>query len=131
MKRFGINGKEIRRIHGLFEQKGNPLVEIPLEIISTPEEAEIGLKGRDSLKGGALFMLPIPFIWMQDTKIPLEILALAPQEEPGLYEIVEIHAGEPFSEEEIDTQGLHVLEVNAGFCSKWGISPGVQLRLIL
>lgn len=108
-------------------------VEIPVEIVDTPEERQVGLMNRESLVGGMLFVFDqeqaLGF-WMKDTLIPLDILFLNKEKE-----IVDIQTMVPCSDPcpmyHSREQAQYALEVNAGFAEEYGIAVGDRVSFTL
>ncbi len=103
---------------------------VRVEIADTPAELETGLSGRSSLPAdqGMLFVIEQrgPGFWMKDTRIPL---AVAFVNRCG--NIVDIQEMEANSLDFHDTpqEFRFGLEVNKGWFSSHGISPGDRVQL--
>lgn len=106
-------------------------------IADTPDEREVGLMHRDSLpeNEGMLFLLDdeeVVGFWMKDTLIPLDIIFIDKD-----WKIVNIrHSAQPCTAEPCesyfsDSPVRYVLEVNAGFTQRYGISEGASVRLLI
>ena len=111
---------------------GEALAKVQVEVVSTPEATARGLKYRDEVPEGTgmLFVFPretVRSFWMQDTRVPLDILFIDGQ---GM--VVGIRRNTvPYSEASI-TVGVpsrYVLEVPAGYCSKRRIHRGARVVL--
>jgi len=103
------------------------IAQIDIEISDTPYEIAIGLMYRRSMPdtAGMLFIFnqsqPL-FFWMKNTYIPLDIIFVNEN-----MQIVTIQKNtKPLSEKPILSyrDSMYVVEVNAGFCDKNGISVG-------
>jgi hypothetical protein len=102
-------------------------VKIDIEIAETPDEVEIGLMNRSSMRmnQGMLFVFhdeDYRSFWMKNTILPLDMIFINAD-----MDIVTIHADTtPFSEQSYPSTrpAQYVLEVNAGFAHDHGISVG-------
>jgi uncharacterized membrane protein (UPF0127 family) len=112
-------------------QSGQP-VPVAVEIANTPQKRAFGLMFRKDLSEsqGMLFLFPreepLSF-WMKNTPLPLDIVFIN-----SARTIISITANTtPFSEEPLPSAGpaQFVLEVNAGFCQKHGITTGARVDL--
>lgn len=103
------------------------IIEIDIEIADTPYERAVGLMYRRSLptKAGMLFIYEQSkprFFWMKNTYISLDIIYANEN-----MQIVTIQKNQkPLSEKPISSyrDSMYVVEVNAGFCDKYGINIG-------
>lgn len=107
--------------------EGGVIATIDIEIADTDEKRRTGMMYRDKLaeKQGILFIFPqeryLSF-WMRNTVVPLDMFFV----NSGM-EIVTIHRETvPFTENPLvsDSPALYVVEVNAGFADKLGITVG-------
>jgi len=107
------------------------ITQIDIEIADNPDKIETGLMYRRSLpdKAGVLFIYkqpqPLSF-WMKNTYIPLDIIFVDENTQ-----IVTIHKNtKPLSEDSIPSyrDSMYVIEVNAGFCDKYGIQIGDYIK---
>jgi uncharacterized membrane protein (UPF0127 family) len=111
----------------LFRASGDTVVTIEIEIRDTQQERETGMMGRPTLgeQRGMLFVFEedqFLSFWMLNTMIPLDMLFI---DSDG--KIVTIHRNTvPYSQQSYGstTPGRYVLEVNAGFCERYGIVEG-------
>jgi uncharacterized protein len=113
------------------EKKNNKrIVTIDIEIADNDYERTRGLMYRHSLpdNAGMLFIFektgPLSF-WMRNTYIPLDIIFADEKKQ-----IITIYKKtEPLSYNNIPSKkdAKYVVEVNAGFCDKYGISVGDSL----
>ena len=115
----------------LHSSQRNP-ISVRVEIVATPEKRSFGLMYRKNLPEahGMLFLFPreqpLSF-WMKNTPLPLDIIFIN-----SAHTIVNIAANtKPFSEEPLPSSlpAQFVLEVNAGFCQRYGIEVGSQAKL--
>ena len=114
-----------------FLKNGEAVKTIDIEIADNPKEIEQGLMFRKEMAEdrGMLFLLPElkeQKFWMKNTIISLDIIYLDPNNT-----IVSIQKNTtPYSEAPIPSNGLaqYVLEVNAGFCDKFGIGKGDRVE---
>lgn len=105
---------------------------IDLEIADTPLKRKIGLMYRESLPAlsGMLFLFENEgrhTFWMQDTKIPLDILWLDEK-----YRILEVQTADicekdPCPQYIPEIAARHVLEINAGSAKTLGLITGMSL----
>ncbi len=107
------------------------IVRIDIEIAENVLEREKGLMYRHSMPetAGMLFVYeraePL-FFWMRNTYIPLDIIFADESRR-----IVTIQKNkEPMSYESIPSyrQSMYAVEVNAGFCDKYGIKVGDYIK---
>ena len=104
---------------------------IDIEIADTPEESEAGLMFRRTMADteGLLFVFKkaeARFFWMKNTYIPLDMIFVDKN-----MKIVKIEKNTiPMSEENIPTHKntLYTVEVNAGFCDRYGINVGDYIQ---
>lgn len=107
-------------------------VQVSVEIADTPGKRSFGLMYRRDLPEhqGMLFLFPreAPLsFWMKNTPLPLDIIYIN-----AARTIVSIAANTtPFSERPLPSgsPAQFVLEVNAGFCHKYGITTGARVEL--
>ncbi len=103
------------------------IIEIDIEIADAPYKRTAGLMYRRSLptKAGMLFIYEQSkprFFWMKNTYISLDIIYVNEN-----MQIVTIQKNQkPLSEKPISSyrDSMYVVEVNAGFCDKYGINIG-------
>jgi len=103
------------------------IVEIDIEIAYTPDERATGLMFRRSMpdRAGMLFIYEQSkprFFWMRNTYIPLDIIYVNEN-----MQIVTVQKNTmPLSDKPIPSykNSMYVVEVNAGFCDKYGINIG-------
>ena len=107
------------------------IIQIDIEIADNPAKRETGLMYRRSLpeKAGVLFIYsrrrPLYF-WMNNTYIPLDIIFVDDD-----MKIVTISKNnKPLSEDSIPSYrySMYAVEVNAGFCDRYGIQIGDYIR---
>lgn len=110
---------------------GNRITTIDIEIAETPQARETGMMGRPTMaeNHGMLFIFEeeqyLSF-WMMNTMITLDMIFLNADKE-----IITIHrSAVPFSKESYPADGLgqYVLEVNGGFCDRYGIVVGQRVE---
>ena len=103
---------------------GDTLAHIDIEIADQEDQRMQGLMYRSkmAMDRGMLFIFddtePQTF-WMKNTKIPLDIIYISPEKK-----IVTIYKyTQPYSETPIPSfkPAMYVVEVNGGFCNKYGI----------
>jgi uncharacterized membrane protein (UPF0127 family) len=110
---------------------GRKITEIDVEIADNPYEWERGLMYRHSMPkaAGMLFIFPraqLLSFWMRNTYIPLDIIFV-----DGTMRIVTIHKNtQPLSEKRLfsNVAVKYTVEVNAGFCGRYGIKKGDYIR---
>ena len=107
------------------------ITQIDIEIADNAQKRKNGLMYRRSLpdKAGVLFIYekrrPL-FFWMKNTYIPLDIIFVDED-----MKIVTIRKNtKPLSEDLIPSyrDSMYVIEVNAGFCDKYGIQIGDYIK---
>lgn len=103
---------------------------IDIEVAETDAERQQGLMNRPWMEEtqGMIFIFdrnePQSF-WMRNTIIPLDLIFVDEN-----FEIVHIaENAQPFSEKSIPSRGnaKYVVETVAGFCEKFGITPGDKI----
>lgn len=116
----------------IFHRKGTKekIVQIDIEIADNPDEIVTGLMYRHFMpdKVGMLFIFKknqsLAF-WMKNTYIPLDIIFVDEN-----MQVVNIKKNtKPLSEKLIPSirDSMYVVEVNAGFCDKYGVKIGDHL----
>lgn len=112
------------------DNKGDSIAQIDVEIADDDEQRSTGLMFRDKMSEnqGMLFLfdseIPQAF-WMKNTILPLDIIFVNAK-----MEIVKIHKNaEPYSEKSLPSEkpSQFVVEVNAGYCEKFGIKEGDKI----
>lgn len=104
---------------------------IDIEIADTPGELQAGLMYRQTMADteGMLFVFnkaKLRLFWMKNTYIPLDMIFVDKN-----MKILKIEKNTiPMSEERIPTHRntLYTVEVNAGFCDRYGISLGDYIQ---
>ena len=110
---------------------------IHVEVVRDVSLQQLGLMFRRELAhdAGMLFIYPgerhLSF-WMQNTKIPLDILYFDAQ----LQLVTLIDSAKPCRVQRCPNYpstkpAMYVLEVNGGLANKWGLQPGDELKLYL
>ena len=107
-------------------------VQVKVELARTPGEWEKGLMFREHMpeKSGMLFVFlddQIRTFWMKNTKIPLDMVFL--DRDLRVVGIVTRAEPETLTPRYVKVPSRYVLEVNAGFCEKYGISVGDVAKL--
>ena len=111
----------------LSSDKSETLQNIEIEIVRDEASITQGLMYRKSMdeNRGMLFVMPQmgpQSFWMKNTHIPLDIIFINHNKQ-----IVTVRKNTtPFSEKNVTStqNALYVLEVNAGYCDKFGIKKG-------
>lgn len=111
--------------------QGNVKAMFDIEIVSSDQDLQRGLKYRDSMEDnqGMLFLMdgqtPHPF-WMQDTYLSLDIIYI--DHEKRIFQIYPNTT--PFSEETLppDKINAYTLELKAGISAKYNIEKGDIIR---
>lgn len=114
----------------LLEKDGTSLVTVDVEVAEDDATRETGLMGRPSMeeRQGMFFIFEQEHraaFWMKNTIFPLDMIFISAKNE-----IVTIHRSTtPYSEQTYaaTAPAQYVLEVNAGFCDKFGISEGDRI----
>jgi uncharacterized membrane protein (UPF0127 family) len=117
----------ITRIHGI-----NGVVEVAVEVVSTPEAVQRGLMYRTELADGRgmLFVFPEEKdhrFWMKNTLIPLDMIFIG-----GDGTIVGIHRdATPLSTASVGVgrPSRWVLEVPGGWTARRGVAPGQRVEI--
>lgn len=111
---------------------GERSVEITAEIARTPEERAQGLMFRRYLPPmeGMYFIFEkqaVQSFWMKNTYIPLDMIFI--DETMRVVGILESVEPETTTTRHVTSPSKYVLEVNAGFAQKWGISIGTPVTV--
>ncbi len=112
------------------DSKGNFLTKIEIEIAETPEKQAQGLMYRNKMREdrGMLFIFDrddYRSFWMKNTVIPLDMIFVNSE-----FKIVTIRKNTtPFDVSSYTSTkpAKYVVEVNAGFCDKYGIKTGDKI----
>jgi hypothetical protein len=110
---------------------GDTLRTIDIEIADTPSERKTGLMRRRSLgyNRGMLFIFDSVekgSMWMKNTPLPLDIVFVAPDSQ-----VINIaRRTTPLSTDPIEPAAprKYVVEVRAGFASRYGLSDSTRIR---
>lgn len=108
-----------------------PVVRIGIEIAETPQATAQGLMYRRSMaeRAGMLFIMPtqeVHTFYMRNTLIPLDLVFA-----DSSLRIVHVAKGAlPLDETLIPSvePARYVVEVNAGFADRYGLTPGYRIR---
>jgi uncharacterized membrane protein (UPF0127 family) len=111
---------------------GNGRVLVKVEVARTAAQKQRGLMYRKHLDedAGMLFIAPYEQtqrFWMKNTFIPLDLVFIG-----GNFRIKGIiEDARPESKKilSIDSPSKYVLEVNAGFCKKYGVKEGQEVKI--
>jgi len=114
----------------VFAPTGKDPLRVRVEVMQTPEDRQRGLMFRKQLEAdaGMLFIFeraqPLTF-WMHNTYLPLDMIFVT--EELTILGIVENAV--PLTDAPRGVPGLsrYVVEVNAGFSRRHGLTPGTKL----
>jgi uncharacterized membrane protein (UPF0127 family) len=101
------------------------------ELMSTPEEIQKGMMGRDSLNGCMVFRMQKGYhsFWMKNCLVPLDIVFVLNKK------ITKIHSNCPVEDRHRMTLprytgiGDHVIEFPAGTASKFNVGDRVNMYL--
>ena len=122
--------EETRPMSPLLIKTANGDVRFSVEVAQTPEELQKGLMHRTNLgfTNGMIFSIyPVrpTAMWMKDTKIPLDMIFVAPD---ATISMIKENA-EPMSEELIISRDpvRAVIEINAGQVQRHGIKVGDKI----
>lgn len=111
-------------------QNGSKPVKVTVELARTAGQRSMGLMYRKKLgpSRGMLFLFEqeqIQRFTMRNTSLPLDIIFIdSALTVNGIIENAKPYANGPFS---IDRPSRYVLEVNAGFCARHGITTGASV----
>jgi uncharacterized membrane protein (UPF0127 family) len=110
---------------------GRDPVSVRVEVVRTESERRRGLMFRQSLPedAGMLFLFDRPehlSFWMRNTYIPLDMIFI----EPSMRVLGIVENTEPMTDTSRAVPGIsqYVLEVNAGFSRRYGLTPGTAVR---
>jgi len=123
--------KKEGEVHFLKANSNQTLTKIVVEIANTSKERNQGLMYRDEMPDsmGMLFIFDNSIVrsfWMKNTPVALDILFVNDEKE-----IVKIHPNtQPYSEDPLNSHraARYVIEVNAGFCDKYQILEGHNVK---
>ena len=109
-----------------------PEVHVPVELARTDYDRARGLMYRDRLApdAGMLFLFEreeAQTFWMKNTYLPLDMVFIT--KEKRVLGVVENAVPLTESPRNVPGSSQFVLEVNAGFCRKYGIGPGTKVEL--
>jgi len=112
------------------DSKSNFITRIEIEIADTDDKRTTGLMFRDRMDEtqGMLFIFPEESeqaFWMKNTILPLDIIFVNSK-----MDIVKIQKNaEPYSEKSLPSvkPAQYVVEVNAGYCDKFGVKDGDKI----
>jgi uncharacterized protein len=101
----------------------------PAEYLSTPEELQKGMMGRDKLDGCMVFKLNKGYhsFWMQDTLIPLDIIFVLNNKINRIHKNCQPCNGE--CNQKYTGIGDHVIEFPANTANDWKIGDRVNMYL--
>jgi len=113
-----------------FKKDGKEVKKIDIEIADNGPERQQGLMWRKSMpeNEGMLFIFPemdMQAFWMKNTIMSLDIVYVDDNKE-----IVKIYKNTaPYSEKSLPSEkkSIYVIETVAGFCDKFGITPGDKI----
>jgi len=116
----------------LESDSGEVIAEVHVEVAANEFDRQRGLMYRRYLApdAGMLFvfeeMEPLSF-WMENTFIPLDMIFI----DDALRVVGIVENAEPLTRDAREVEGLsqYVLEVNAGFCRRYGIEAGQRVRV--
>ena len=107
------------------------ITRIVVEIARSDSARARGLMQRRSLpaRGGMLFIdrvADVQEFWMENTPIPLDMIFVSADGR-----VLNVERAHPFSRERILSAGpaLYNIEVRAGFAERYGVEPGVIVRV--
>jgi uncharacterized membrane protein (UPF0127 family) len=127
----GIDARASKAPRVVLSPPGKDPVSVRVEVARTPGQRQRGLMFRKSLDrdAGMLFVFERPdrlAFWMRNTYIPLDMIFI----EPGLTVLGIVENTEPLSDRLCSVPGVsrYVLEVNAGFSRRHGLTTGTSVR---
>jgi uncharacterized protein len=111
--------------------EGHPAVSVRVEIARSEEEVRQGLMFRMQLdeEAGMLFLFDRPqqlSFWMRNTFIPLDMIFIKP--DMTVLGVVENAEPRTDTRRMVPGESQYVLEVNAGFSRRHGITAGARIR---
>lgn len=117
----------------LLTPSGQATVSVRVEVVQKPEDRQRGLMFRKHLDddAGMLFLFERPepqTFWMHNTLIPLDMIFIAADK--SVLGVVENATPRTDSPRGVPGVSQYVLEVNAGFCRKYGIEAGTFVRFV-
>lgn len=120
------------RVASFSDKDGKKIVSILLEVASTAEERRHGMMGRDELLPicGMLFegLSGGGYFWMKNCLIPLDVIFL--DKDGTVTKTYSMPVDEEGNEHyEYDDSDVSAIEVNEGFCEKYGIAKGVEVSV--
>lgn len=107
--------------------------DVAVEVVYTPQKRQLGLMHRKAMAAdaGMLFLFPgerpLSF-WMKNTHLPLDMIFIrADMSVLGVVENAEPHT---LSSRRVPGTSQYVLEVNAGYARRHGITEGTRVEFI-
>lgn len=128
-----VHARPPRRITHIAEilDEEDAIVDILLEVASTPEERKQGLMNRKELPAicGMLFkgLSGGGTFWMKNCLIPLDIMFL--NKDGFITKIYTMPADDGKERYQYDDKDVSAIEVNSDFCKKHGIATGFRVLI--
>jgi uncharacterized membrane protein (UPF0127 family) len=112
------------------EREDGTRVRVKVELAVTEQERATGLMYRDKLEKGTgmLFIFEKPEVqsfWMRNTAIPLDMIFIG--SDLSIAGIVENAVPLTLTPRRVKEESQYVLEVEGGFCTKYGIRKGMKV----
>jgi len=118
-----------------FFNEGQKVVEIKVDVAKTPQEQQKGLMGKSSLANlaGMIFVFineQERFFWMKNTLISLDMIFLDKNKKiVKIFKNVLPCQKDPCPSYSSEFPSQYVIEVNSGFCDKYGIDKMTKVVL--
>lgn len=104
--------------------------QFPAEYLSSPEQKQTGMMGRDSLNGCMVFKMGMGHhsFWMKNCLIPLDIVFVNKNRISRIHQNCQ-PAGRELNPKRYTGIGDHVIEFPANTCNGWKVGDRVNLYL--
>ena len=111
------------------EREDGTMVRVKVELAVTEDERATGLMYREKLEKGTgmLFIFDKPevhYFWMKNTYVPLDMIFIG--SDLGIAGVVENTEPMTLTPRGVGKESQYVLEVEAGFCAKYGVRKGMK-----
>ncbi|MFF1836067.1 DUF192 domain-containing protein [Streptomyces sp. NPDC058231] len=115
------NGKGTLTVTG--GPEGEPEREVPLRIAASYRARSRGLLGQDGIDG-ALMITPCGSVHTFRMRFAIDVAYLDRK-----FDVVAVHTMKPGRLGMVRLRSRHVLESEAGAMERWGLRPGVRVRI--
>ncbi|WP_406421764.1 DUF192 domain-containing protein [Streptomyces sp. NBC_00873] len=106
------------------DRQGKPEQEVPLRIAASYRARSKGLLGQDGIDG-ALMITPCGSVHTFRMRFAIDVAYLDRK-----FNVVAVHTMKPGRLGMVRLRSRHVIESEAGAMEKWGLRPGVRVRIV-